>query len=408
MWLFLLFCGGWYLHENLFELLPGIAGTPSDFTHYYQAARHVAAGVSPYSDASYDYPPAVAFALTPLALTDYVTARRIWFAASHLCLLLGAWVMWRAMGGGLLAACAVAAVWTFGGSAGESLSLGQLGPLLGLLLALAYTRASTAQGLSVGTGLALKFIPGLLAAVVALRRDWRALTGVAVAAVAAILAPSAAILHWKSGPVSPIRAQYWMGTPAILSWSAPSAVLRAMDPPQRGAKLPHDWEFGNAPESTELPCGRRLVSVGVAAGILLAGVSALAMACRGRLGADQVPWAAAAVLSLGLAASPICWTHYQVLQYPGLAWLLHHALSRRAWLLSGATLLLGALLYPIPVTVLRAYHHHFGAWTAASPATLYVWTSVTPLAALALFGVLLHRGCAVDAPSGNRPSMRNR
>jgi len=90
-----------------------------------------------------------------------------------------------------------------------------------------------------------------------------------------------------------------------------------------------------------------------------------------------------------MAASPISWTHYQVLQYPGLALLLHHALRRRAWMLSGATLVLGGLLYPLPVAVLRAYYRQFGAWTAASPATLYVWTSVAPLAALVLFGVLL-------------------
>jgi hypothetical protein len=162
-----------------------------------------------------------------------------------------------------------------------------------------------------------------------------------------------------------------------------------LDPPRRGDKLPHGWEFGNGPEGAELSRARRLVSVSVAAGILLAGIGALVLACRGKLRADQVPWAAAALISLGVAASPISWTHYQVLQYPGLALLLHHALRRRAWMLSGATLVLGGLLYPLPVAVLRAYYRQFGAWTAASPATLYVWTSVAPLAALVLFGVLL-------------------
>jgi alpha-1,2-mannosyltransferase len=389
MWLFLALSAGWYLNENLREQLPGIGDTPSDFTHYYQAARHVAQGLSPYSDSSYDYPPAVAFALTPLARMDYVTARRIWFAASHLFLLLAAWVMWRAVGGGLLAACSVAFVWAFGGAAGESLSLGQLGPLLVLLLALAYTRASAAQGIPVGMGLALKLIPGLLVVAILLRRDWRAMAGLAATVVVAALVPSAAIAHWNARQAYPVRADYWMGTPAILSWSVPSAVLRMLDPPRRGDKLPHGWEFGNGPEGAELSRARRLLSVSVAAGILLAGIGALVLACRGKLRADQVPWAAAALISLGVAASPISWTHYQVLQYPGLALLLHHALRRRAWMLSGATLVLGGLLYPLPVAVLRAYYRQFGAWTAASPATLYVWTSVAPLAALVLFGVLL-------------------
>jgi hypothetical protein len=47
------------------------------------------------------------------------------------------------------------------------------------------------------------------------------------------------------------------------------------------------------------------------------------------------------------------------------------------------------MLYPVPVAVLRGYFLQYGGWTAASPATLYIWTSVTPLAALVLFGVLL-------------------
>jgi hypothetical protein len=404
MWLFLALCAGWYLNENLRQQLPGLIDTPSDFTHYYQAARQVAHGLSPYGDASYDYPPAVAFVLTPLALTDYVTARRIWFAASHVFLLLAAWLMWRALGADLLAACCVACVWAFGAAAGESLSLGQLGPLLVLLLALAYTRVSSAQGISAGVGLALKFIPGLLAVVILLRRDWRALAGMATAVGIAVLLPAALIAHWNPALASPIRADYWMGTPAILSWSAPSVVLRALDPPGRGRPLPQDWEFGNSPASTHLPPGRRAISVAVAAAILLAGMGALAIGCGGQLGADQAPFAAAALLSLGVAASPISWTHYQILQYPGLALLLCSALRRRAWILAAATVVLGALLYPVPVAVLRGYYLGHGGWTAASPATLYAWTSVTPVAALVLFGVLSYVGQVGDLrPSGARP-----
>jgi hypothetical protein len=34
MWLFLAFCGAWYLNRNLREQLPEIADTLSHFTHY--------------------------------------------------------------------------------------------------------------------------------------------------------------------------------------------------------------------------------------------------------------------------------------------------------------------------------------------------------------------------------------
>jgi hypothetical protein len=84
--------------------------------------------------------------------------------------------------------------------------------------------------------------------------------------------------------------------------------------------------------------------------------------------------------------------------------LLHHALSRRRWILAGGTVVLGALLYPIPVAVLRAYYERHGGWTAASPATLYVWTSVTPVVSLALCGVLSYVGQAGSLrPVSNRP-----
>ena len=97
----------------------------------------------------------------------------------------------------------------------------------------------------------------------------------------------------------------------------------------------------------------------------------------------------AATVSLALAAAPICWTHYQVMQYPGLALLLAATIHDRKWVSAGFALAFGALLYPLPVAVLRSYYEHYGAWTAASPATLYIWTSVTPIACLGLFVLFL-------------------
>jgi uncharacterized membrane protein YhfC len=108
------------------------------------------------------------------------------------------------------------------------------------------------------------------------------------------------------------------------------------------------------------------------------------------------------LISLSVAASPIAWSHYQILQYPGLALLLCHAVRRRKWLLGAYTVGLGALLYRIPGDVLFDYHARYSGWSAASPATIYIWTSVTPVAALLLFGVLL-RQLAAEASPPERP-----
>jgi hypothetical protein len=144
------------------------------------------------------------------------------------------------------------------------------------------------------------------------------------------------------------------------------------------------------------------LSAGIAAGVLLAGLAALVTVCRGRLNGAQAPWAAAALISLSVAASPISWNHYQILQYPGLALLLCSAVRRRRWLLGACTVVLGALLYQIPREVLRAYYVQHSGWSAASPATLYIWTSVTPVAALLLFGLLL-RQLTAEAATPHRP-----
>jgi hypothetical protein len=128
----------------------------------------------------------------------------------------------------------------------------------------------------------------------------------------------------------------------------------------------------------------RLASLGACAVTLAVGVLVL-----GRLSSMESRWALVGLLSLGLAAAPVCWTHYQVMQYPGLALLLSRAVERRRWWMASAIGVCGALLYPVPVAVLRSYYIAHGGWTAASPVTLYFWTSVTPLAGLLLFGLCM-------------------
>ena len=123
---------------------------------------------------------------------------------------------------------------------------------------------------------------------------------------------------------------------------------------------------------------------------MLVGLALMTFVTKAHLSPEQLPYAMAALTSLSLAASPVCWTHYQIMQYPGIALLLCYALQKRQWRLLGITLPCAALLYPVPVAILTAYYEKYGKWTAASPMTLYVWTSVAPLAALALFGLLVH------------------
>jgi len=398
MLLCLIYCAIYYLKVNVADLLPGITDSPCDFTHYYRVARSVLAAQSPYTDPEHIYPPTLAFLFIPVALTGYMTARWLWFWGSQAFLLLAAFLTWRALGRDRVAACSVACVWALAGAAAENFVLGQLGPLLVLLLVLVYWRKAATQGAAVAAGLSLKLLPGVLSMVPVLRRDWRAVAVLIAVTIALILVPAAVIAGWHSGPAFPGHADYWMGSPAILNWSLPAIALRVADPPVSPARIPVNWELGNLTRRLHLPRGQQLLSAGIGAGVLLAGLAALALVCRARLSAAQAPWAAAALISLSVAASPVSWSHYQIPQYPGLALLLCHAVKRRRRLLGACTVVLGALLYRIPAEVLFDYHARYAGWSAASPATLYIWTSVTPVAALVLFGMLLRRLTAEAEP----------
>jgi hypothetical protein len=204
------------------------------------------------------------------------------------------------------------------------------------------------------------------------------------------------------GPKTPAGTDTWTGTPATLSWSVPSVVLRILDPPTTGAdSLPRDWEAGNDLPHLRLPASRRWISLAVAFATMLTGLGLLAFMMNGRISTAQSPFAMAALISLSLAASPVAWTHYQVMQYPGVALLLVHTMRSRLWAMLTATLACAALLYPLPVAILTAYFGRYGKWTAASPATLYLWTSVTPIAALVLFWLLIRAAKMSPAPASD-------
>jgi len=296
--------------------------------------------------------------------------------------------LWRAGARDRIALCCVACVWAFGGAGEESLEGGQMGPLLVLVLALAYTQYSARQGAALGIGLALKYIPGVAAVALILGRSWRAL------AVFASLAAAGGLILWAvlwlcyPGPYRPLKPHYWMGTPHPQSWSIPSVVLRIMDPPRGDGRLPYNWENGNMVEILHLTRTQELASLGTAAIVSGAGILLLILVCGGKLNREQLPWAMAGLVSLSLAAAPVCWTHYQVLQYPGVALLLADSVRRRAWRMAGCVVASLVLLYPLPFAVFTWFERHGGLATA-SPATLYVWTSVAPFAALGLYGLAL-------------------
>ena len=360
----------------------------SDFTVYYRAATAILNGQSPYENPAYFYPPVVAFLMAPFALTDYVTARWIWFLLSHGFLLSAGWLLWRAAGRGRMALCSIAGVWAFGGAARETLDVGQMGPLLVLIIVIAYTQRAQLREIAVGIGFVLKYIPGVLALALILNRR-RAMVTLAWVTLLGVVLPWLVLLWAFPGEKAPVSGHYWMGTPDMFSWSIPSVVLRILDPYTRGASLPHNWEFGHEAALLQLAPALRWISVSAAIVTLSAGIVALLLVCRGRLSREQMPWAMIGLVSLSLAAAPVCWTHYQILQYPGVALLLIHSIHLRAWRMTAVVIACFALAYQFPQAALTNYYDQHGGWTDVSPAMLYTWTSVPAFACLGLFGLAL-------------------
>lgn len=366
-------CAGWYVYQSFIEQAPN-AGL-SDFRWYYLAAQHVAHGESPYLSEGYLYSPLLAFLVTPLSFLEYVPARWVWFLISHACLLAAAWLIWRHLGADRLAGCVVAIVWAFGGAAGESLQLGQISPELTLLLAAAYTLTPRLQGVSAGTGFALKVIPGVICLILALRREFRAVLAAITGAVALTAIPWGIVACCSSGPRAPADLDYLSGTPSPLSWSLPSLALRADEPFRSGKPMPHDWITGHTLQELRLSPQERRLSFAVAFITLALGCAILAITVRGKLEYRQTALASAAMIALALVASPVSWTHYQVMQYPGVALFLGYAARRKLWWLLAAASVCAAFLYPVPVVVLRAYFEVNNGWPN-SPLVMYFWTSV--------------------------------
>ncbi len=276
---FVLVCGWWYWQRCWLAQMPDRG--PSDFEFYYRAAQQVLHGRSPYLEGGYVYPPLLACLLAPLAAFDYFTARWIWFAISHAAFLGAGWLVWRHLGRGRAALCAVALVWAAGGAAEDGFGLGQADAVLVLLAVIALSGGGRAAAAGTAGGFALKLFPGILGVLPAMERRWRALVLAMAGAVLLTALPWAAVGLGLRGPAAPPRVAYLAGTPCLLSWSLPSAALRLLDHPGRRGPLPADWTLGYDLPKLRLRPAAAAVSLAVAGAVLAGGVFALWFAAGG-------------------------------------------------------------------------------------------------------------------------------
>jgi hypothetical protein len=383
---FVALCALWYYKQNIRDVIPtrGI----NDFRYYFYAAQHILHGESPFvtTEYMYIYPPLLACALVPLAAFSYLTANWIWLAFSHACFLAAAFLLWRHLGRDWIAAAAIAFVWAAGWVGQDSFAMGQPDPLLTLLIVVTCVSGGWIRYAAAGAGFALKFIPGVLGLLAPLERNWRGfLTFLASAGL--LVATPWAIVAFLRGPAKPANTDFVFGTPCVLSWSIPSVALRVLDPPGADGKVPSDWLNWDL-SRLHLSARQKLVSLAASLAALAPGLALLWFKTRGGLTAKQVPIAGTALVALALAASPVGWWHYQTMQYPGVALLLYYVIRGRDWRRLCGSLATALFLFALPAGVLRYYYHQHERWPDA-PALVYFWTSVTPVASLFLFVLLL-------------------
>jgi hypothetical protein len=381
---------GFFLYRSLWLPLSVLSRYGADFRNYYDAAARLLAGLSPYAVKGFDYPPLTALIALPVAWLPYPEARVVWLVANWLCLVAAGCLLVRVLGGDRPALLAVAACWALCGTVAENLVLGQVNLLLLLLVVLAWWGVSRGHSavaaVAIGLATALKLWPAvLLIALVALY--WRRAAAGLLAALS-LVALSWMPFLWLPPPHSPARADYWLGTPALLNFSLPAVALRLADPPAPGQPLPASWRNGNDPLTFELPARQGALSAGLAGMLLALGAAALLWAARpaGRGGGGELGalHAMAAAVSLALLASPIAWYHYQLLQLPGLALLARRWASRPARLLGLAALAAG--LTWTQVAGVGRYVDRYG-WTNGAPAWLWLASSLVPFLALVHFAL---------------------
>jgi alpha-1,2-mannosyltransferase len=386
-----------YGYRTAWQVWPHLFQTGGDFEWYYRAAGEILAGRSPFLP-GFDYPPLVVVLVLPFHALGLSGARVAWFLCNQACLVAAGFVLFRALGGNRRAGWTIALFWALTGAIPENLAIGQVQPVLLLLLCLAW-RWDTARpewaAAAIGVAAAVKLWPGMLLAAYLGRDRRRALARGIGVSLAAVLVPLAAIAALLPPPHLPEGSDYWMGTPASLNFSVPALILRATDPEYTATKPPpQEWERGNNPAGYELAPERRRLSAAVAVGTLLLG--GLALAGLVRAGRAPEPLALlAALTALATLASPISWYHYQIFHLPAFALLAVRALDRprraRAW---ARLALVGVLA--VVLTRMEVRDLAFGGGSAAE----ILWGGALITAAnLVLFALLLVPGSASPDPS---------
>jgi hypothetical protein len=188
-------------------------------------------------------------------------------------------------------------------------------------------------------------------------------------------------------PAPPHTTAFLAGTPAVLSWSLPSVAQRIMDPPAPGRGMP--WANAFNLQALNLPPAARRVGLAVTIATLALGIGALLVVTQGRVSRAQLPLAMASLTTLTLVAAPVSWTHYQVMQFPGMALFAGGLALRAAWKKLSFVLLCAAFIYPVPVTVLRAMAAAYGDVWPNTPMANYFWISTAPVAGLVLYGLMV-------------------
>jgi len=187
--------GSALLLAAMLALVLGSAGKTLgyDFEAYAGAARRLIDGERLYDPsvsaaggfAIYLYPPPFALAVAPLTLMPDAVARGVWVLAMALCLPLGAALLPVRRDVRWLVVVLAALNWPFL----YSVKLGQVGPLLFVLFAVAWRWRDRpiSLGASIAVGGLVKIQPALIIAWAAVTGRWRAV-GIAVGVIAATAA----------------------------------------------------------------------------------------------------------------------------------------------------------------------------------------------------------------------------
>jgi hypothetical protein len=217
----------------------------NDFPIYWEAARALLAGRSPYDVGSglhgYVYLPWFALVLGPLALFPLPLAASAWYAANLAFL----WHAGRALLDALRAATPlprarwlVLATLPLAGLIHDNLVLGQANILLLLLLALTVRGAMRERGsraIPLGLAAALKMPAALLLVPLALRARARPVVGFAAAVLLAVLLPfitnglplgRQVLVEWREKVLAPAAAGTLQGSKVIDQ--SPHAALRRL------------------------------------------------------------------------------------------------------------------------------------------------------------------------------------